>query len=206
MSQYGTNPVPSTTSDFQLPAEPPAWPKVVGIISIVLAALGIPCSGCVSIGSLGGGALYEWGRQKQIAAKMPDPGEMPSVFQPGVLDVLSAGIWFLGVIVLLVAGIMTVRRKVSGRAAHLAYAAVSIVGTLMYTVSAIMKSQAVADWISHNPGHPFLKQPGAAFAGNPIGTIVVSLLCLAYPIFIVIWFGAMGKRPEVGAMSQEPLV
>ncbi len=206
MSQYPTDPVPSMTSDFQLSGEPPAWPKVVGIISIAWASLGIPCSGCVSIMMVGGSGFYEWGRQQQIAAKMPDTGPMPAVFHPGGVDMLSSIVWFIGVVVLLVAGIQVLRRRAAGRTIHLAYATISIVGTLIYAVSAVIKSLAIAEWIAHNPGDPYLKQPGVSFAAYPILPIVFSLILLVYPIYIVIWFGMMKKRPDLGAPLQEPLV
>jgi hypothetical protein len=206
MSQIGSESQTPASGDFGIPAEPPAWPKVVGIISIVLASLGIPCSACISVGALGGSAMYEWGRQQQIKAGHPDPGSMPAPFQPTVVDIGSAALWLLGVVVLLVAGIMTVRRKSSGRPAHVVYGVISILGTLVYLSSSMMKAQAIANWIAQNPGHPFLKQPGIGMSSSPIGAVLMSALCLIYPIFILIWFGPMGKRPEAGAGDQEPLV
>ena len=32
------------------------------------------------------------------------------------------------------------------------------------------------------------------------------VLGLGYPIFLLVWFGIMGKRPEQGRMPEEPLV
>jgi hypothetical protein len=206
MSQFGNDSVPSISSDFNTSGDPPAWPKAVGIFSIVWGSLGIPCSGCMSIMTLGGAGLYEWGRQKQIAANMPDTGPMPAAFQPGPVEVVSSIVWLIGVVVLLIAGIQVVRRRAAGRTTHLVYAAISILGTVVYGVSAVIKSRAIAEWIAHNPGDPYLKQPGVSMAANTIMPIVVSVILLAYPAFIFLWFGVMGKRPEGGAIPQEPLV
>jgi hypothetical protein len=206
MSQLGSDQIPPTNSEFTIPVEAPGWPKVLGIFSIVWAGLGIPCSLCISIMSMVGGAFYEWGRQKQIEGKMPDPGPMPAVYQPTILEALCAMVWFVGVVVLLVAGIQTVRRRAAGRTTHLAYAAISIIGSLAYAVVAVMKAFAIKEWISHNAGDPYLKQPGASFAANPITAIISTLVLLVFPVFVVIWFGALGKRPEIGAPLEEPLV
>ena len=104
-------------------------------------------------------------------------------------------IWFVGVVVLLVAGILVVRRRASGRAAHLLYAVISIVGTLVYAVSAVIKSQAISAWIAHNPTDPYLKQPAAHFGASAVFPVITAIVCLVYPVFIVLLVWPNGKTP-----------
>jgi hypothetical protein len=42
----------------------------------------------------------------------------------------------------------------------------------------------------------------AMYGGMCIGVA----LALGYPVFLLVWFGAMGKRPEAGKLPEEPLV
>ena len=116
MSQYPTDPVPSMTSDFQLSGEPPAWPKGVGIISIVLGSLGTVCGLCIAVFTFAMqpfmqkmGELQAQGGGARGGPVIPTT-PMPAELSPGILSIVAAVFWPIGTILLIVAGISTVRR------------------------------------------------------------------------------------------------
>lgn len=198
MSQYPTDPVPSMTSDFQLSGEPPAWPKVVGIISIVWASLLLVCNMCGVLGGLFQGAFVnmmppeQQEQMKQQLAASQSPASL-AVYAIGLL--LS--------VLLLTAGIMTVRRKAAGRMLHLLWAAG---GVLLTVVSIMVQWGVMQQQLQQTQSSAKGVNPAAMQGGMYIGLVVGVCIGLAYPIFCLVWFGVMGKRPETGAVLQEPLV
>ena len=194
-------------TDFVMAAEPPGWPKGLGVFSIVWGTLGIICSGCVTILAFAGTAFYEWGRQQRSKAGQPDIGPMPDVFKATGLEIGSTLVWMLGAVILLAAGISLVRRSASGRSLHLTYAAISIVGTFMGLVAGFMKHGAIVAYIAAHPNDPFLKQPGSTMGSSLVFPVVSAVLSWIYPAFILLWFLVIKRRPEdLGSRFEEPLV
>jgi hypothetical protein len=216
MSQYPTDPVQSTSSDFHLTTsgEPPAWPKVVGIISIVLGSLGTVCGLCIAVFSFAMkpfmqkmGELQAQGGGARGGPMIPST-PMPAELSPGTLSVISALFWPIGTIILIVAGISTVRRAAGGRTMHLGYAGLSLLFTLVGLAGAYQYQTATTQFFSAHPDDPWTK---FFMAQGGMGTQLVQAIgmtCVSaiYPIFCIVWFGVMGKRPEAGALIQEPLV
>ncbi len=197
MSQQPTNPtIPPSMGDFHVPVEPPAWPKVVGIISIVLSSLGLVCGVC-GIGFL----AFMRPLLKMAEAQM---GPAPEVLIPGPLLVALAAVGVVWSAVLLVAGIATLRRRPNGRMLHVVYSGVAIVLTVISSFVNWQHQSAILKWVSENPTDQWAKQqsPMGAYAGMAFGVCIG----LGYPIFLLVWFGAMGKRPEAGSLPEEPLV
>ncbi len=197
MSQYPTDPVPSMTSDFQLSGEPPAWPKVVGIISIVLASLSLVCGGCGLVQNVMG--LAQGGKDVEIPNSATIHIPPPSVLSVG-LGVLG----WLWAVLLLVAGIMTVKRLAKARLLHLVYASVSIVLTIASVAVGMAEMRRVFDAFAQNA--QMAQMAGFMRMGAYAVMCFAVALGLGYPIFLLVWFGVMGKRPETGAVLQEPLV
>lgn len=198
MSQMNTPPM---SSDFDMHAPLPGWPKVVGIISIVWASLGMLCNTCGVLGQAMQGAVVNMvppEQQEQIKAQMA-AGQSPLVLGSYVLGMVLA-------IELLVAGIMTVRRRPIGRVLHLGYGAAGVLLVALSTFASwgAMQSQLAAMQQSTNAA---MKQQAAGMqAGMMAGLAFGVCLGLAYPIFCLVWFGIMGKRPETGAIPVDPLV
>lgn len=196
MSQYEPG-QPPTTSDFQISAEPPKWPKVVGIISIVLASMSLVCGGCGLVQNVMG--LAQGGKDVEVPNSAPIHIPPPSVLSVG-LGVMG----WLWAVVLLVAGIMTVKRLARGRLLHLVNAAVSIVLTIASVAVGMAEMQRVLDAFGQNSQ---MAQVAGFIRMFAYGVMCFAVtLGLGYPIFLLVWFGIMGKRPEAGAAPQEPLV
>lgn len=216
MSQYGS---PAHVSgDFNMPTEPPAWPKVVGIISIVLGSLGTVCGLCMAVFSMAMAPfMQKMGELQQQAQANGGGGRggpeipstpMPPELTPGALSIVSAVFWPIGTILLIVAGIATVKRAAKGRALHLGYAGVSLLFTLVGLGGAFMYQSASSGFLSSHPDDPWSKFfNGQGGMQNQIPQ-ALGLVCFSaiYPIFCIVWFGPMGKRPEIGAALQEPVV
>jgi hypothetical protein len=214
MSQYGSDPNAPTGSDFNTSGDPPTWPKVVGIISIVLASLGVVCGLCgmVFVVALGPfmqkmGELQAQGGGARGGPVIPTT-TIPTELVPGPMSVVAAIIGPIGSIVLLVAGITTVRRAASGRSIHLAYVAASLLATALALVGAYQYQASASSFMAAHPDDGwskfFMSRGGSG--GQFVQAIAVSCVGAIYPIFCLVWFGIMGKRPEVGSMPQEPLV
>lgn len=171
--------------------EPPRWPKVVGIISIVWGAIGLVCNGIGLVGGLLTPTLM------QSAASQMEGGVPPQYQQ---VNPLMVGVSVLGAImavVLIVAGILTVNRKPAGRMAHLVVALVSLLVLIAYIPVQWSMNEGIAQWVRENPDAQFSQtySPGPAIIGMAFGVVIGA----AWPVFSLIWFGALKKRPEQDA-------
>jgi hypothetical protein len=71
----------------------------------------------------------------------------------------------------------------------------------------VMKAQAITEWIKQNPGHPYLKQPGASLAGSPSLVLVSTAIAIIFPAFCLIWFLVVKRKTDdLGWREPEPLV
>ena len=169
--------------------EPPGWPKVVGVISIVWGSFWTLCGGC-------GLAWLAMMPQFMKGAEQQMGGPMPDVMRPGPLQMAASAIGMLGPILLIVAGIMTASRKPAGRSLHVVYAVFSIVMVIISTVLGIRQQIAIKAWATANSADKWAQQ-----ADSPIGMVIMVLMlgvAAAWPVFCLCWFGLAKKRPEQG--------
>lgn len=173
--------------------EPPKWPKVVGIISIVWAVLGIVCNGLGVVSAF---------LTPQMMKMAESGGEMEGGFPPQMtqLNLLLAGMMMVSVLVsvtLLLAGIFTVNRRPQGRGLHLGVAVVSLIMLVIGMGYQWHSMTQMGAWVKANPDATFSQtySPIGSMIGMGIGIVIGG----AWPLFCLIWFGALKKRPEVGA-------
>jgi hypothetical protein len=193
------------------------WSKVIGIISIVLGALGVVAQGCGIAGVVamplmaepmreaakqaaaqGGGNAAGAAEMEQQAAMFDAMAQYaPLVIGSGVLNMICA-------VLLIVAGIQLLKRRVSGRTLHLAYAGLRTVGVLF---------SLVPGWLMHVAQMEAMQASGVAMppglgAGFMTGMGVAGLVLgavwgLVYPVFIVVWFMRGKIREQVSAWEGE---
>lgn len=199
-------------TDFQAPeqqaqyeevyVEVPQWPKVVGILSIVWGSLGTLCGGC--------GAGYFAFMPQILKSAEEQLGPAPQELVPSPPMIASMVFGVLVTIVLIVAGILTVRRTIAGRLAHLAYAVMSIAGTAAYTFFSLQYQHALTDWMQKNPDSKWAGQGGMQMGSGAqnIVTAIMVALSVAWPVFCLVWFGlvkrtqaSMTGMPEVDPMA-----
>jgi hypothetical protein len=174
-------------------SEPPKWPKVVGIISIVWGVLGIVCNGLGIAGAL---LTPRMMKMAESGGGM-EGGFPPQMTQPNVLIAgLSVVSIFAGV-ALLMAGIFTVNRRPQGRTLHLGVAAVSLILLVLGIGYQWHNMTQIGEWVQANPDATFSQNYSPM--GSLIGMVVGVVLGGAWPTFLLIWFGALKKRPEIGA-------
>lgn len=193
MSQFSD--IPPTFGEPDFPAEPPVWPKVIGIISIVLASLSLVCGGCGIFQNIAAVA------QGGSAIQAPSGGTMQLPPPPMAAIVLMVVGWFWAIL-LVVAGVQTLRRIAGGRTLHLVYAAVSV---LMCIANTLVTWSYVQSTVQALSADPQMAQMQGFITGVMWGSVCFGLvLGLGYPIFLLIWFGLIKKRPEdMGPPPQE---
>jgi hypothetical protein len=165
--------------------ESPAWPKVIGILSLVWACLGLTCGACGVGWMLVGPALMP----PDMRAQMP-PNLMgtPAMWVNMTLSMINT-------VLLLVAGVVTLRRHAAGRLLHLGWAVIAIVlwGAGVYLQ--IGQQEALKQWAAQNPDTPFARQMNSLGSqiGQMAGMVIGAIFGLAYPVFLLIWFGAVKR-------------
>lgn len=186
-------PVPATAptpGDFgsDLAGSPPAWPKVIGILSIVWAAMGVLCSGI--------GITFIL----VFAPGMAGDGDLPPSMTATPLQWAFSGLGLIAIAILLFGGIGCLRRVPSGRTLHLSYGVLGLVLALGQLYIGIQNIHAMDAWRQANPDSPFAQGSSET---EWIGLVLVLAVTSAWPLFCILWFGAMNKRPEVGRSNRE---
>lgn len=192
--------LPPTNSDFSIPPEVPAWPKVVGIISIVWGAIGTVCNLCGVFGGMMGDAFIKMAppeQQAQLKAQAQQAG--PAQYALYAFGTMCA-------LLLIVAGVMLLQRKMIGRLMHLIYGAL---GVLLTIASVPITLSAMNDQLARMSSDPNAQAGMAAVKPAMYGGLAFGVcLGIAYPAFCLIWFG-MIKRTHAsmtGGVVDEPLV
>ncbi len=175
----------------ELPAIPPAWPKVIGIISIVWGSIGLVCGGCGIASPFFMGVMLQ------------GQGELPPSLSPTLTQMALMAFGLLLAILLIVAGVTTMNRKPAGFIMHIGYAVVSIPVTLLGLYFSWKQQAELAQWAVENPDNMIAKSmsaPGQSI-GQVVGLVFVGTLGLAYPIFILVWFGLIKKPRDMGVAT-----
>lgn len=182
---------PMAGGEWVEPPEPPKWPKVVGIISIVWGALGLCCN-AAGIGS----TFFLPGLMKSAAANMQG-GMPPAVTDPNPIMLVAVSIGLVVSIFLIASGVVLVNRNPLARLLHLLYALLAIVAGAIGIYLQMEQQADIAEWMKANPDADFTKQQQATGAlGSMIGLILGVVLGFAWPIFCLAWFGLVKKRPD----------
>ena len=183
---------PTSPVEIPPPAEPPKWPGTVGVISIVWASLGMLCGVC------GPAALL---LMPMLMKKAEDQnGPYPPELLPSKLQVALSFTGLPIAILLLWAGIATLRRQRSGRPLHLVYAIISLGLAIAATAAGVVHMQEQHEFMAHNASNAWVKNmPKGADIGGLIFGIVVGT---AYPLFALVWFTLPKHSPEIGAPEE----
>lgn len=190
---------PTEPGEITAPRKPPKWPLVVGTLSTIWAGLGITCAACgmIVMPTLVAGMIKD-----QLGGAPLPPGYR---LDPIAIIFMAAGVMLA--MILLGAGIATIRRNWAGRTLHLAWA---VLQTLMVPVSVwyqLNLQSQMKQWAIDYPDNPIAKSmntPGQSI-GEAIGVAVGLALGLAWPVFCLIWFALVKRtRESMGADIERP--
>lgn len=165
-------PYPQTPTGYYVPQpKRSVWPTVIGVISIILAAMGLLCGPVMTVIN-----AYNPATQKVYE------------FLPDWYRTWEIGSMFVGIVfstILLIGGILLLKRRPAGRTLHLLCAALSI---LIAMVNGLVLASVIGN-TAGMPGPMRLGMIGGALGGSCGGLI--------YPVFLLIWFLRGAIRQEV---------
>lgn len=165
----------------------PRWPKVVGIISIVIGGFFTLCGAAVP--------AQGW-LNKQFLGGLQ--GGAPDVLlNPPTMTYVAGAFGIITTIILLVAGILCVLRNPSCRRLFLVYGCLSVVSFLWSVSIQLDTHKQINEWTQRNPDADYSKmmqQQGAA--GPLIGIGCTAIIGLPWPAFCLFWFGFVKRKPE----------
>lgn len=171
--------------DVYLP--PPAWPKAIGVVSIVVASISVGCAACgvVSVAILP--MILPQDAGTSIAS-------MPSPYSPLFFTSVFSGVVLAAI--LLVAGITTISRRPIGRTLHLVYGVLALPAFALGLYVTMEQQEAMKQWAAQNPGNEIAKAmtQGSGRGGQLFGYAIHALLGLVYPLFLLVWFGLVKRR------------
>jgi hypothetical protein len=179
---------PPIDGQYDIPPEAPKWPKVLGIVHIVLGGLFCTCGACGVINGMRGAQAQE--------GMTPPP-------QPPPIALVLQGVGFLLAVLLLIAGIMLVMRKEGAKILHLVYAVLGIVtGFVGFYVNWSMIG-AMQKWIGENPK---LQSMSGFIMMFIYLAFTMGAIMLAYDFFLLVWFGIVKRKAPLGGVSSTEIV
>jgi hypothetical protein len=149
------------------------WPERLGGISVAWAVINIAVASCRGLGAY----IGDLNGSEITLADFALPA--------------CSGVW---AVVLLGAGVLTMRRRDSGRVLHVAYA----VGLLILLVPELWVG---ADRILRHDYFARYEPPGRTF-NKPAEWLVlgtVALVQCAWPVFCLVWFAPKKHSPDINA-------
>ena len=131
----------------------------------------------------------------QLNGAPPSPDMAP--------DLITISIGVLSLLLnvgLVIAGIVLVSRKLSGRKLHLLYSLVFIPIVVATSWNALRVQAAKEAWAQDYPDNPIAQGVQQQIdMGIPIAEITavaILLISLAWPLFCIIWFGFVKTKPS----------
>jgi hypothetical protein len=180
----------SDPSMFDLP-EPQAWPKPVGITSIVLGAFNLMCGGLGGVYLL---VILPFWLAEAMKQHFTD-GIPPQFESVSIPMVVSTALSLMVDGLLLTAGISLLMRKSVARPMHLAYVVMGLLSFAIGTWVGVSYQAEMTEWMKANPDTKFAQEQGAGgVVGQVIGWTWAILTGFTWPVFCAIWFGLVKKK------------
>jgi hypothetical protein len=176
-----------------MPEKASSWPTVIGVISIVVASLGLLC-GCTGFFAP---QFYKWAADMAAQSGQSDPmldiqvrvAEQFQIFFI-VLTVLSlaSSVW------LLVVAINLCRRKRSSRGGYIGWSVYALIVMAANLGLQVLMTQSMANALAQE-GHG--QRVTELWGGASFGLCIGLAFGAALPIFSLIWFSRGKIRNEV---------
>jgi len=186
-----------------LPVQQSSWPKVIGIISIVLGCLGAAYYGLCGVGgTLVGTFAMEAMTSTMTEAQRAQMEASIEIQRQFMVPNLLRSLFAMGLgILLLVVGLAMVKRRRWSRTGALLWAGGKTVDALAAGAIAYLSGQATVEMMESDPNMQQMPQgiQGMMAAIGPISAVMTALFLIAYPVFMVIWMNRGKVVEEVRA-------
>ena len=189
MSSLSDQPPPTTPRPGAPPARQTVWPMVIGIIAIVLGALGVlgGCAGLVFTPML---TMME----DVFPPGQPSPLEEVADMVPALMVVAFAGLLVAALLVLAGSGLAS--RKPWAMTAALAWAVVKMIFVVVNAYVGYEVNRAQFEAMQGDPNMPAFMS--ALFpAMGAFGSCIGIAWGWIFPVFMLIWFSRPKIRSEV---------
>lgn len=104
---------------------------------------------------------------------------------------------------LLIAGVMLLRRRPVARPLHLAYAVLNILSTVVGIFFGLQQLEKLRDWVAANPGDQWAQMVNVP---QQVATLVIiAVLGMAWPLFCLVWFGLVKRKASDMGQAREVL-
>ena len=177
--------------DDNLDAELPAWPKVVGIISIVWGSLLLLCTGWNVLGV----TVLSSMNRTSLETQFPD-GFSSEIADPTLIQQLMAISSLLLTVILVVSGALLLLRKAVARPLFLFYSVATLIMSVLGVWYVLGIQSAAAIWINNNPGTTFADAGDIILLILLVSVVLMTLIGLIWPVFCLIWFGFKKKTHQ----------
>ncbi len=178
---------PTEAGDIPFPGDAPRWPKAVGITSIIVGSFWLLCGGC----GIAYFAMIPWFSKM---AEQQIGGPMPAVMYPPLVQYVLMAAGMLLDVLLIFAGVLTLSRNPAGRTLHLAYGVLGVITTIAGGAVGVWQTLRIDAYFKQNPGDPWASQNNMML--SLIMVAVLTLIGVAWPLFCLVWFGAVKRTPE----------
>jgi hypothetical protein len=182
------SPEPMPLDDFD--PDPPRWPKVIGWIHVSLGAFGISCLACGVVGIAAGPTMVE-------GVPGVDMNNLPPNMHPSALQIAQMALGGLLAVVQIITGVMTLNRHASARLLNLVWSPLTILVGVLGIFVQISVMKATEAWMAANADSPLAQGGGGSGGGIQYALMACGvLLGIGWPVFCILWFGLIKKRPE----------
>lgn len=193
-------PVPPTQpGEMYLPQQPSAWPKVIGIIAIVLGALGV-LGGCMGLASTLFVDTFKGVLEDMMPSGQPSPLEpLEAVYEHKGWMIVTQFLTMGAAVLLLFVGIGLLKRAAWSARAAMYWAVIKM---------AVVVPGAVLAYMANKAQLATMAEQGGGFVGSglveAIGAASIGLSVVwgwALPVFVLIWFSRAKIKAEVAGWS-----
>jgi len=189
------------THDLEQTPHKTGWTKVVGVITILYAALGLTCGGI--------GAVF-LPIQNNMMRGLVDSAPVPDALRTGALDYAILGAGVLLALLLLFGGIMCTAGRPVSRWMCIVYALVTIPLSLANYLIQVGKRDALDEWAGRYPDTQLAEmlrlQQGGREIGEIVGLVILLVFGILIPAFYLVWFGLVKTKPEMYTGGDEGVV
>ncbi len=187
--QFPPSPEPPLMYD-SLPPPQSSWPKVIGIISIILGSMGLMCYGCNSLATL----AQPW------LADIAPPGQRPVAVQGMQLVmsvIVACGTFLLSILLVIGGGGLTTRKYWSVGALKW-WAILRIVLAFVSSIIGFVYIEKTIRDLNDQFAQQSITMPPTFTNSLMIMSIILGfLITLIWPVFLLIWFARSSVRREI---------